>query len=57
MSSNPSPEMSNTPARSLVNQAPGLCLDDPGFQTANGTQFQVYSCNGGSNQHWWPAEV
>jgi hypothetical protein len=32
------------------NPASGLCLDDPAFNTANGTQLQVWTCNGGSNQ-------
>ncbi|MES1164500.1 MAG: RICIN domain-containing protein, partial [Verrucomicrobiota bacterium] len=30
----------------------GLCVDNPGGQTANGTQIQLWSCNGGSNQNW-----
>ncbi len=29
-----------------------LCLDDPGYSTANRTQLIVYSCHNGSNQHW-----
>ncbi len=45
------------PNGSLVNQASGLCLDDPGLNTANGTQMQIYSCNGGPNQDWWLPEV
>jgi Ricin-type beta-trefoil lectin domain len=32
--------------------ADGLCLDDPGFGTANGTGLQVFGCNLGSNQQW-----
>lgn len=42
---------------SLVNKASGLCLDDPNFNTANGTQMQIYSCNGGNNQRWWLPEL
>jgi hypothetical protein len=38
---------------SLVSQASGLCLDDPGFNTRDGTQLQIYGCNGGQNQQWW----
>jgi hypothetical protein len=34
--------------RSIVNSASGLCLDAPYGNI--GTQLQVYSCNGGSNQ-------
>ncbi len=45
------------PNGSLVNQASGLCLDDPGLNTANGTQMQIYSCNGGPNQDWWLPEL
>lgn len=54
-----SPDQVWTPGAngSLVNQASGLCLDDPGFNTANGTQLQIYGCNAGSNQHWWLPEV
>jgi non-reducing end alpha-L-arabinofuranosidase len=36
-----------------VQQASGMCLDDPDFATGNGTQMQIYACNGGSNQAWW----
>jgi hypothetical protein len=35
-----------------VQQASGLCLDDPGSATGNGTQLQIWSCNGGNNQAW-----
>jgi alpha-galactosidase len=30
----------------------GKCLDDPDFTTTQGTQMQIYDCNGGSNQIW-----
>ena len=36
----------------LVNPASGKCLDDPNFNTANGTQLDLWTCNGGANQHW-----
>jgi GH25 family lysozyme M1 (1,4-beta-N-acetylmuramidase) len=39
----------------LANTASGRCLDDPGWQTANGTLVQTWSCAGGANQHWIPA--
>jgi len=29
-----------------------LCLDDPGYSTANRTQLIVYPCRNTSNQHW-----
>jgi Ricin-type beta-trefoil lectin domain len=29
-----------------------LCLDDPAYSTRNGTQLDVYTCKGGSNQRW-----
>jgi hypothetical protein len=31
---------------SLLNPQSGLCLDDPGDNTANSTQLQIYTCNG-----------
>ena len=27
-------------------------IDDPRFNTANGTQRGIFTCNGGANQHW-----
>ncbi|WP_433303443.1 ricin-type beta-trefoil lectin domain protein [Actinoplanes sp. CA-030573] len=30
----------------------GRCLDVPGSTTANGTQTDIYDCNGGANQSW-----
>jgi hypothetical protein len=30
----------------------GMCLDNPGGQSADGTGIQLWSCNGGSNQNW-----
>jgi Ricin-type beta-trefoil lectin domain len=45
------------PYRALVNQASGLCLDDPNFDTSNGTPLQVWSCNQGVNQQWWLPEL
>jgi hypothetical protein len=40
------------PHNSLVQQASGLCLDDPAANATNGTQLQIWSCNSGSNQAW-----
>jgi hypothetical protein len=33
-------------------QVYGKCLDDPNFNTANGTQLDLWACNGGANQQW-----
>jgi ricin-type beta-trefoil lectin protein len=33
-----------------LNPPSGLCLDDPNFNTTNGWQLQVWTCNGGTNQ-------
>jgi hypothetical protein len=30
----------------------GQCLDDPRFNTADGTQLEIYTCNGVANQQW-----
>lgn len=30
----------------------GMCLDNPGSQSADGTGIQLWSCNGGTNQNW-----
>lgn len=43
-----------TATGSLVNPHSGLCLDDTGHGGA-GTQAQIWSCTGGSNQKWVPA--
>lgn len=32
--------------------AAGKCLDVPGSSTTNGTQADIWSCNGGANQTW-----
>jgi endo-1,4-beta-xylanase len=29
-----------------------MCLDNPGGQTANGTNIWLWGCNGGTNQNW-----
>ena len=31
---------------SLLNPQSDLCLDDPSDNTADGTQLQIYTCNG-----------
>jgi hypothetical protein len=37
---------------SLVQQSTGMCLDDNGGTTTNGTAMQIWTCNGGANQNW-----
>ena len=36
----------------LVNPVSAKCLDDPAFNTTGGTQLDLWTCNGGSNQQW-----
>jgi RHS repeat-associated protein len=36
----------------LVNPASGLCLDDPGASTTNGTQADIAACDGSAEQEW-----
>uniref|UniRef100_A0AAU2UXU2 RICIN domain-containing protein n=1 Tax=Streptomyces sp. NBC_00003 TaxID=2903608 RepID=A0AAU2UXU2_9ACTN len=47
--SNPSPPTGN---QEIVGQQSGRCLDINNSTTANGTQAQLWDCNGGSNQRW-----
>ncbi|WP_328834110.1 RICIN domain-containing protein [Streptomyces sp. NBC_00252] len=49
--SNPPPPPS-TGNQEIVGQQSGRCLDINNFTTANGTQAQLWDCNGGSNQQW-----
>src|SRR5438045_1292025 len=35
----------------------GKCLDDPGKSTVDGTQQQIWTCNGGANQAWTLADL
>ena len=44
-------ELVNTGATS-VNRGTPYCLDDPASNSANHTQLEIYSCNGGNNQAW-----
>lgn len=37
---------------SLVNAATGMCLDDPSVSVTDGTQLELWACNGGYNQAW-----
>jgi alpha-galactosidase len=36
----------------FVNAASGRCLDDPQSATVNGTQPNIWDCNGAANQKW-----
>ncbi|HEY2004541.1 MAG TPA: ricin-type beta-trefoil lectin domain protein [Candidatus Saccharimonadia bacterium] len=36
----------------LVGVQSGMCLDDPSSSTVDGTQLQIYTCNGTSAQSW-----
>ncbi|MEU4888538.1 MULTISPECIES: RICIN domain-containing protein [Streptomyces] len=38
--------------RRIVGQQSGRCIDINGSTTANGTQAQLWDCNGGANQRW-----
>jgi hypothetical protein len=37
---------------SLLNPQSGLCLDDPSGNAANGTQLQIWTCNGTAAQQF-----
>ncbi|MBV9843745.1 MAG: RICIN domain-containing protein, partial [Kutzneria sp.] len=36
----------------LVNPQSAKCLDDPTSTTTNGTQLQIFDCNGSAAQRW-----
>jgi len=40
------------PSGQLVAVQSGRCLDVPNVSTANGTQVEIWDCNGGANQQW-----
>jgi poly(3-hydroxybutyrate) depolymerase len=48
-SSSPPPSQSNG---TIVGAGSGRCLDVPGASTANGTQVQLFDCQGGAGQRW-----
>ncbi|WP_405867935.1 family 43 glycosylhydrolase [Streptomyces sp. NBC_00005] len=49
----PSGEAAATPTSyTLVNRNSGKCLDVAGGATADGTNVQQWTCNGGTNQKW-----
>jgi hypothetical protein len=43
---------SNTYKIQFVGGGGNKCLDNPGSQTADGTQMQVWDCLNNSNQNW-----
>jgi poly(3-hydroxybutyrate) depolymerase len=47
--STPPPSRSNV---TIAGQQSGRCIDVPNSTTANGTQVQLWDCNGGTNQRW-----
>ncbi|WP_432921437.1 extracellular catalytic domain type 1 short-chain-length polyhydroxyalkanoate depolymerase [Microbispora sp. CA-135349] len=54
-SPSPSPTVTPTPGGGsgpIKGTASGRCLDVPGASTADGTQVQLWDCNGQSNQTW-----
>ncbi|MGI5229418.1 ricin-type beta-trefoil lectin domain protein [Actinoallomurus sp. CA-142502] len=38
----------------LINTGSGRCLDVPNVSQTNGTQAELWDCNGGTNQQWTP---
>ena len=36
----------------IVHVNSGKCIDDPGFSTSLGTQFEIWNCTGGANQQF-----
>jgi len=40
------------PPGPVASQIPGMCLDDSGDQTADGTKIDIWGCNGSAAQAW-----
>jgi hypothetical protein len=40
------------PGQELISSASGRCVDVPGASTTDGTQLDIWDCNGGGNQTW-----
>jgi len=40
------------PGQPIKGVGSGRCLDVPGFSTTDGTQLDLWDCNGGGNQSW-----
>jgi len=41
-----------TQTGNIVGAQSGRCIDDPNSSTTNGTQMQLFDCNGNANQRW-----
>ncbi|MGW1622082.1 RICIN domain-containing protein [Streptomyces sp. NPDC002172] len=52
LGSNQSPPPPPTVDQEITGQQSGRCLDIDNSTTANGTQAQLWDCNGGSNHRW-----
>ncbi|MET8508101.1 endo-1,4-beta-xylanase [Streptomyces sp. NPDC004787] len=51
----PTPTPTPSPGSGQIKGVPsGRCLDVPGGSTADGTQVQLWDCNGRTNQQWTP---
>src|SRR5262245_51221589 len=44
--------LASTRPFTLAAEHSGLCLDLPGWSTADGERIQQYDCNTGTNQQW-----
>jgi hypothetical protein len=40
------------PDGQIANVGTGRCLDDPSASSKDGTQLQIWDCNGGIQQSW-----
>jgi hypothetical protein len=47
-----SPGIAHAAAWGTMKNGYGLCLDDTGYSTTEGTQMQVWTCNGKATQNW-----
>lgn len=52
LGSSGAPGSGGTSTHTLTGVQSGKCLDVPGSSTTNGTQLEIYSCNGGANQQY-----
>jgi hypothetical protein len=48
----PPPPATGGPQASIVGAQSGRCVDVPNSTTVDGTQLQLWDCNGGGNQRW-----
>jgi len=44
------------PAGPVVLRNGGKCMDDPAYQTANGTRIDIWTCVGSTNERWTMAQ-